>query len=576
VKFKICRREILIFLFFIFLTLLATYPLVFRMRSGIYGYPGDSFTTLWKFWWLKHSIWQRHISPFFCSYQAAPFGVNLKALPQIGFHFYFVPGVLFFFNEILTYNIILLLGFFLSAVTMYFLVYHFTRDKVSSMVSGIIYAFCPFHSLHAMHHLSLASTQWMPLYLLTLFKLSEVRNFRNIFFCALAFSLVVFFDYYYGYLMAIATIVFLFFQLGGALRKKVPMGEIIKNSRIIFITLVIVLIFILPFTYNAAKAFLLTPKHAVSTEVGYVRPFHDLFSYSARLFDYLLPSGTNPLLGKHRPDPLLSPHALERTLYLGWVGIFLSIIAFRTWRRKSRRRQLKETPGAQGGVSFFCLLALVGFLFSLAPYLRLGNYKIFFPSYFMYKLVPMFRVYARFGVLIILSVSVLAGIGLCQLLAKMKSTKGKGILVSFIILLILLEFNHSPPFHNTDLSHIPEVYRWLAQREGDFIIAEYPLESYQGSGYYFLWQRIHKKRMVNGALPGTKAYQTTEKLVNLSCPETVKVLKDLEVKCLILHPERYLESDEVEVLGGLPALEENPDLKLVRTFPGGRVYVIKY
>jgi len=596
---KAHHTEILIFALFIFLSLVVTYPLIFKLKSHIYGYPSDSLGTIWKFWWLKYSIWEKHIPPFYCPLIAAPQGFNLRSFPQIGFYFYLVPLILFVLNEIVTYNLILLLSFFLSAITMYLLVHRFTKSKPASMLSGIIYAFSPYHMVHATQHLSLVSIQWMPLYLLTLFNLSERPNYRNAIFCSLSFALVFFFDYYYGYFILILTGVFILYQLWSIWVKRGKLKNLespAKTFRIILVTISLSFLFILPFSYSYFN-----PKREVFTSLKRVSSSEELFTYAAYPLNYLLPSKDNPILGRYTANliknPLYGGHPVEHTLYLGWVGIVLSIVAIREWRRKNKlvnkltSRQVDKSKRSQKiedrnwqtgkpanwsiktqkGVSFFLFAAIVALLFSHSPYTEIGIVKILFPSYFMYKIAPMFRVYARFGIVVILCVSVLAGIGLTTILEKIKNAKKRKIFLTIVLLPIFIEFAPTLPAPMINAVNPPPVYEWLAEEEGDFIIAEYPIETdYE----YLFWQRIHRKRLINGAFSGALKSETKGSIANISDSKTPGILSQLGVRYVILHPEKYLESKEVEIIGLIPDLEKEPSPRLVKTFPKARVYEI--
>jgi hypothetical protein len=88
------------------------------------------------------------------------------------------------------------------------------------------------------------------------------------------------------------------------------------------------------------------------------------------------------------------------------------------------------------------------------------------------------------------------------------------------------------------------VYSWLAEQPGDFIVGIYPMESNADFAFYtyLFWQRIHKKRIVNGASPDQKiAWDFYNKVKNLGSPEAWRLLKSVGVKYVIVHPEMYKE-----------------------------------
>ncbi|GAH35832.1 unnamed protein product, partial [marine sediment metagenome] len=132
---KTYKSEIIIFTFFILISIIWTYPLIFKLNSIFIGGHGDSSATIWSIWWFKE-VWKDNISNLFCPITAAPFGHDFSdAIP------YQFTDTLFFifssiFGEISAYNIILFLSYPLSAITMYFLVHYFTKNKLVSMISG--------------------------------------------------------------------------------------------------------------------------------------------------------------------------------------------------------------------------------------------------------------------------------------------------------------------------------------------------------------------------------------------------------------------------------------------------------
>ncbi|GAH54652.1 unnamed protein product, partial [marine sediment metagenome] len=112
---------------------------------------------------------------------------------------------------------------------------------------------------------------------------------------------------------------------------------------------------------------------------------------------------------------------------------------------------------------------------------------------------------------------------------------------------------------------------WLSKQESDFIVAEYPLEN---DVEYLFWQRIHQKRLVNGALPGTHADKVRKEIVDILDPKTPGILKHLGTKYVIFHPGKYAQSDEVKIIGEIPDVQKQLGLRRVKSFPGARVYEV--
>ena len=230
-------------------------------------------------------------------------------------------------------------------------------------------------------------------------------------------------------------------------------------------------------------------------------------------------------------------------------------------------------------VSLFIFTAILGFVFSMPPYINLGLFKVYLPSFFMYKILPAYRAYARFGILVILAISVLAGFGLKYILQKVKTPIKRFISTSFIVCFVLFEFLNIPPFHVTDLSNPPEVYKWISEQRGDFVIAEYPFGE-EGMGeaqmdYDFLfYQRIHQKPLINGAPIGSKGYGVRKKIANLKNPGTAGILKYLGAKYVIVHLDKYKGYRSTEVIGEVPDFKKQKGLKLIKEFDNAEVYEV--
>ena len=151
----------------------------------------------------------------------------------------------------------------------------------------------------------------------------------------------------------------------------------------------------------------------------------------------------------------------------------------------------------------------------------------------MYKILPMFRAYCRFGIVVMFAVAVLAGFGLYFILERFKSYKIKIAILCLFCGLVLFEFWNWPPYKVIDVSRVPAVYYWLKGQPENFVIAEYPLDTSSPSEKYKFYQITHEKKIINGTIPGTYANKLAESLTRLSDPYTAGVLKWLGVKYAI-------------------------------------------
>ena len=74
------------------------------------------------------------------------------------------------------HNITLLASFIFSGLAMYMVTYHFTRSFPASWLGGFIYAFSPFHFAHSLHHMHVATIQFIPLFVFCALRVEETKK----------------------------------------------------------------------------------------------------------------------------------------------------------------------------------------------------------------------------------------------------------------------------------------------------------------------------------------------------------------------------------------------------------------
>jgi hypothetical protein len=574
-------KTIFVYCFYAFLSMLTTYPLILRMKDHIPGFysTDEPYAALWNFWWLKFS-WLKGSPSYDYNTLAAPYGISYIKLSIFPVWEFINKWLTILTNNFVTYNLEVLFSFILSGIFMYYLTYYLTKNRLSAIFAGIVYGFSPYHFARAWQHLGLAQIQWMPLYLLSLFILISDLRVKRAFLAAICFYLVLSFDLYYSFFMFIVTIVFLAIFL---LFSKKDRRYRLRAIRIFLIMAIFILIFAIPNIFALYKGTLNIKSAGVKAEYGYVRPFQDLFTQSARPLSYLLPASTHPVLGKFTEIFLGSSSwygtsLTEHALYLGWVPLVLAFIAFKRWKKMLKRQlgqQLSDTANTKGSaccslsfnIGFFVALAILMWLFSQPPWWDIGPIKIFMPSFFLYKVMPTIRAYCRFGIVVMLAISVLAGFGLKFILERFKAQGTKLAITTLFCGLVLFEFWNYPPFKVIDVSRVPAVYYWLKEQPGDFAIAEYPLDTNGANVLYMFYQTRHEKKMINATVPETYPNKIAKTIAKLSEPYTTSVLKWMGVKYVLVHRDAYLETELIEDREELDKIPYNPGIKFIRSSP---------
>jgi len=545
------------------LTFFFNFPLFKDFSKRILGPSmGDNIRMVSDFWWIKYAF-TNNLDPEKVILVNYPFFLNKKGNLKCPLWERIIHFLLSKFDEIAVFNFVMLISFILAGLSIFWLTFYITKDFFSSLLSSIIFSFSPYHFSHSWVQITLAHIECIPFFFLGLFLFIKNMNYKSSLLFALATLLVIATDYYYTYIIFLTGVLSCFYIL--IKRKEVSFK--IKKGPILF-SLVLILIGGFFLTLSVWKNFLGIERSEFFQQVA-KRPFKHLLELSAHPLNYILFNLWHPIFGKIThlffDTKLYGGNDIEHgSLYLGISVLFLCFIGLKKGKLSQKLKFYKN---------FFIFLAVSGIILSFPPYWDFKIFKIYFPSFFLYKLFPMFRAYTRFGVIVIMSVAVLAGISL-YLILKDKNFKKKIIYTLGWMSLILFDFLNFPPFHYRDVSKIPPVYEWLSKQKENFAIAEYPLEDINASSTaeYRLWQRIHKKPLVNGTPPlkNKFSYKVMKVISDLEYPQTLNILKGLGVKYIIVHTAQYMQQENLF----LPSFEKYKGLKLVKDFGKDKVYLI--
>jgi len=296
-------------------------------------------------------------------------------------------------NPVAAYNWLVLLSFPLSALTAYLLGRHLALSPAAAFVAAMAYAFSPFHLAQAAYHPHIAQTQWIPLYLLALWRCLDGPSPAAIGFLVAATAAVTLSNFYGGLIAAAVTPVAVM-AYWTATRKREPGA----GRRLAMTVAALALVAAAGIAYASYAA-----GPIVANRAAFAFPRADLFRYSAAWWSYLVPPVAHPLLGEGArrfwAASGVREGLLEHQVSLGWAIVALALIA--VFRRLADVRVL-----------VLAAVALTALACSLAPERTIGAFTIAGPSALLYALVPMFRSYARFGVVVQLMAALLAGIGL--------------------------------------------------------------------------------------------------------------------------------------------------------------------
>ncbi len=191
-----------------------------------------------------------------------------------------IPGALLAraVGPVAAYNLLVLLSFPLSALAAYLLARHLSIAAAGASVAALAYAFSPFHLAQAAYHPHIAQTQWLPLYLLALWRCLDRASPGAVALLAGATAAVTLSNFYGGLIAAVMTPVALLAYWLVTARDRQATGRL----AVTIFTLTILAAGGLLYTWRAAAP-------VVINSAAFSFPRADLFRYSARWWGYLVP-----------------------------------------------------------------------------------------------------------------------------------------------------------------------------------------------------------------------------------------------------------------------------------------------
>jgi hypothetical protein len=533
---------------YVVLTIIFTYPVAFSANT-FPGDGGDGYWFLWDFWAFKNAIFT-HTLPLYTSYIYYPIGVNLAFSTTSFFNAALSIPLQLIWDLPHAYIFVWLISFALSGYGAFALMRYLGGSTKVAFISGLIFMFCPYHFAHALGHMNLLATAWIPLYALFFLKTIRENKRSNPVIAGLFLSITAFCDFYYVIYLVTLSVLLVAYYLWTE-RQQVAFARVLRRTALTFAI------------FLGLTSPLLVPMIQELLHGGGYAYYGGLSQYSADLVAFVVPSPLHPLFG-----PVVAPlyqhltgGVAESTVFLGYVGLVLSALAI----IKQRTREVR----------FWALALGIFLVLSLGPVLQVNGVVVRVPNaipfinnravplpYYVFMDLPVFsiaRVTARWDIMAMLCVSVLSGYGLQYLIRRLhssgRSVRKENVLCLAVAGLILFEFLSVP--YPTATTAVPAFYQKMGTDSQDYAIFEVAPRSTAQIMYY---QTIHHKQLVNGYVsrtpPGSLHFVETEPVVgllsniqdmksgNLSINMTgldPSVLASYNIKYVIVHRENLTQ-----------------------------------
>lgn len=533
------------------LALLLTMPLALHPTTYIYGYPGDSTGAIGIFWWWGYALTHGK-NLLDNSVQGVPLGSDWSKAAFSPLPIVIFAPLTVLLGPILSYNLLILSGFPLTAWTTFHLARRLGLTIVGATFSALSFAFTPYHIQKAMGHGNQTHLEFLVGGLLMLVLWRASGRLRYAAAAGALLGLQVWWEPSITYVMVFALgTFFLVSGIVGLVREPDRIRVLLGHFRAALLMAIVTLPFIPVATY-----FLRRPGTPGAAAGLTTRSLLEVTIYSAHLHEYLQPYYYNPLVPQFIKNwelaGLHGSNFYESTILLGYTVILLGLVGLIMTRR--------VFP-----IALSAGLVLVGALVAGPPVRVVFGRTLHMPSYYLFEVLPSFRVYARFAWMVLLGGSVLAGMGLAILAARLGSGRWRAVLVA-PFLLLAIEFNNMPPTRVTQLLPAPAAYTWLRGQPAG-VLLEYPANSGDGTiqeiqiHTYLLYQMVHMHPTFLTEITTGAASQEAKRLEPYYAPGVVDQLKSLGVRYVFVHVAEY-QADGYNV----PHLVDG--LTYVRSFDG--------
>jgi hypothetical protein len=586
---------------------------------------GDPLYSVWAMAWQGHALVTDPLHLFDANV-LYPFKGTL-AFDELSFAeaviaapFYWLLG-----NPVLSHNIVLFATFALSGYAVWLLVRELTGSGWAGVVAGMAFAFS-FYRLNHLPHMTLISTQWLPLVLLSAYKLLWTRKWKWAWALGGFFTLQALSGHYLAFYtaMALGLLFVFYFLVERKLFNWAVIGKVVAG-------LAVALLVMLP---------ILVPYVQLQGAQEFKRSLFEAERFSNTLSSFLAVFRGNPIY-----QTVLAPFAdpgfwaIERSAFPGLTVLVLGVLgcvwAWRGRQKAEGRRQKVVSSGQNAGdgyidvdvdvdvvdeaegtssnpksdqseirnpkseigkhAAFYAILVLLSALLSLGPSLQLtyapSNYDpeaiqriIPLPYEFLHDWVPGFqsmRVVTRIGVLTALALSVLAGIGAYFVLrwlgGRLRGRDRKRFAmpaVAVVLALLPVFESWSAPVAMSAVGTrdaVPAVYRWLATQPRT-VIVEYPMAHYKRgdvnvemANLYQYYSAYHWHYTVNGSTtirPFSYSALVLETEKCFPCPRSLDALWALGVEYVVVHLENLSDPQRTDFLWR----STNPAGKVVDSF----------
>lgn len=500
-------EAVAVFLLSVLVTILLTYPLAFRLGQVGRLELDDGRWSIWVTNWVARTLVADPIHLFDANIFYPHENTLAYSEINLGGGLLGVPAYLLTRNPYTTHNFVVLAGFVLSLLGMYYLARRLTGHRGAAAVAAVTFAFCPY-VFGRTAHVQLMLTAGLPFSMLAFHRLVDQPSTSRGLVLALAILLQTITCGYYGvFVVLIVGCAVLFFAATRGLWRNIQFWRALVVAA--FASLLFGLLVYMPYDQ-------------LREATGFTRTLDDARAYSADWRSYLVSNA-------HAHSWMLP--WLKRwadVLFPGYLATGLGLLGLGLLSVRSR-------GFAHDVPIFYAVIALGAFWASFGP--SAGLYTV------LYKVVPAFslmRAPARFGVIVVFALSALTAFAVTWLANGRRHGNWMAGLLTVAALgelaIIPIDWRQAPP--------LPAPYRLLATLPRGPVVELpffYQRHDFPRHTIYMLFSTYHWQPLVNGYSDYIPADFREMVVVVSSFParDSFKRLEPIRPRYAVFHMNMY-------------------------------------
>ena len=456
----------------------ATYPILFRLGSGLPYSGEDGLQHLWIMRWYRSCLLEGRVA-WFCPEIQYPVGAPLALFSPLQFEsLLYILVYPFASNDAACYNLVWLSGIVFTGVGTFVLGWFLLRHYPSALLAGVFAMLSGPVRVHANGHLELIHLGWFPIFLVAWCRLIDRPCWRRLLGASAAYLLLAMSAAYFLVFAIVPAALYVAYRWWGPLHRREYKTLIDGGRWLLRFALLVLPPLCLAFSSQLWAL-------ANGLELGRSRIEFD--EYRAPIWSYFVPL-PGYFAAKFLPFNVyeqsgLGPIAGEIFSYLGIVTLLL---IHRAWFRDAQFRHSR----------FFWALLGVLVVLSMGSMIAIGPWEIPMPAGWLWDLFPPLhwtRVPSRFNLFASVIAAVIAGAGVKATLQGRRRRGGRLGLAVAIGGLALADLA-LVPITMQAIPEVPNVYRDILDRRPGAALLEAPQFDSGGhrlaaTGAY--WQSLH-------------------------------------------------------------------------------------